>query len=95
MSTADFKSGMPTFKDHVPSYTAFDGDRALLGATGSVCIAGSCSTNTNPAAIFDSGKSFSTLWLAPAPSSNSIQATYALARFIRVNGTWYLYAPSM
>jgi hypothetical protein len=95
MSTADVKSGMPTFKDHIPSYTAFDGDKALVGSTGAICIAGSCITNTNPAALFDSGESFSALWQAPTAGSSSNQGAYALARLIRVNGTWYLYATSL
>ena len=95
MSKADFMSGMPTFKDHVPSYTAIDGDEALLGSTGSVCQAGTCSTNTNPAALFDSGESFGMLWQVPTNGSNSMQSAYELTRLIRVNGTWYLYATSM
>jgi hypothetical protein len=69
------------------------GDKALVGSTGAVCEAGSCSTNTNPAALFDSGKSFSTLWQAPANGSNS--SAYALIPLIRVNGTWYLYTTSV
>jgi hypothetical protein len=96
MSVAEFKSVMPTFKDIVPSYTAIDGDKALVGATGSVCKPGStssCSTNTNPAALFDSGKSFSALW--KAANSNSNQSGYSLTPFIRVNGTWYGYTTSM
>jgi hypothetical protein len=90
---AEVKSVLPTYKDLVPSYTAFDGDKALVGSTGAVCAAGSCSTNTNPAALFDSGKSFSTLWQAPADGSNS--SAYALIRLIKVNGTWYLYTTSV
>jgi len=62
ISTAEYKSGMPTFKDRAPSY---------------------------------SGKPFSTLWQAPTADSNSNQSAYALARLIRVNGTWYPYATSM
>jgi hypothetical protein len=89
MSVADFKSGMPTVNDRVPSYTAVFGGLALLGATGTVCVAGSCLTNSDPAAIFDSGRSFRSLWLVPTNGSSSNQAAYALARFIEVNGTWY------
>jgi hypothetical protein len=95
MSVADFKSGMPTVNDRVPSYTAIDGDLALLGSTGKVCQAGSCFTNNDPAALFDSGRSFRSLWLVPTNGSNSDQVAYALGRFIRVNGTWYNYAASM
>jgi hypothetical protein len=93
MSVADFKSGMPTFDDRVPSYTAIYGDLALLGSTGVVCLGG-CHANSDPAAVFDSGRSFKSLWLAPTNGSNSSQATYELGRFIRVNGTWYSYSPS-
>lgn len=95
MSAAEFKSTMPTSKDRVPSYTAVDGDEALIGATGTVCQAGSCFTNANPAAVFDTGLSFSTLWQTPTGGSYPDQIGYALARLIRVNGTWYLYATSM
>lgn len=95
MSAAEFKSTMPTVKDLVLSYTAFDGNKALLGATGTMCDASSCFTNTNPAAGFDSGKSFSTLWQVPIVDSNPNGIGYALARYIKVNGTWYVYAASM
>jgi hypothetical protein len=94
MSVADFKSGMPTVNDRVPSYTAIEGDLALVGATGKVCLGG-CFTNNDPAALFDSGRSFNSLWLEPTNGSNSDQGTYALGRCIRVNGTWYSYAASI
>jgi len=96
---AELKSFMPTYKGLVPSYTAFDGDKALVGTTGTECAPGSkssCTTNTNPAAIFDSGRSFSALWQAAvSANSNSNQNKYSLAPLIRVNGTWYLYVTSM
>lgn len=98
MPAAELKSFMPTYKDLVPSYTAFDGDKALLGFTGTACSPGStssCTTNTNPAALFDSGKSFSTLWQAATADSNSNQSAYSLGPLIRVNGTWYFYTTSM
>jgi hypothetical protein len=95
MSAAEFKSVIPTFKDIVPSYTAFDGDKALAGYTGAICQVGSCTTNTNPAALFDSGKSFSTLWQEEIANSNSNQNAYSLFHLIRINGTWYAYTTSM
>jgi hypothetical protein len=57
--------------------------------TRSVCFPNGtpkCVTNTNPAAVFDSGKSFAVLWNEAANSKND---SYALARLIKVNGAWY------
>ena len=82
---------MPTFRNAKPGYTAIDGDRALIGFTGTECVLKqypSCFTNNDPAALLDSGKSFSTLW------SQSLMATsgsYSLCPAIKVNGDWYAY----
>jgi hypothetical protein len=83
---------LPTFKNLATTYTAIDGDKALVGSTGSLCgpnATPKCLTNTDPAAIFDSGKSFATLW-NEAVNSNS--NGYALIPIVKVNGTWYGYA---
>jgi hypothetical protein len=56
---------LPFFKNVKPGYTAINGDKALIGFTGTVCIlkeSPSCFTNNDPAAILDSGQSFSMLW---------------------------------
>jgi hypothetical protein len=52
---------LPIPKNVRPGYTAIDGDKALSGFTGTVCVLKqypSCFTNNDPAAILDSGKSF-------------------------------------
>lgn len=95
---AEAKKALPTYKNIVPSYTASDGAKALVGSTGTACQPHStpaCSSNTKPAAIFDSGKSFSALWKEAVIANNSSQNTYSLIPFIKVNGTWYLYANGM
>jgi len=85
---------MPTFKNYEISYTAIQGDEALVGATGTICAPDqtpSCETNSDPAAIFDSGKSFAALWTA---ATNASSNAYGLSQEIKVNGTWYGYSPS-
>ena len=82
---------LPFFKNVKPGYTAIDGDKALIGFTGTVCILKlypSCFTNNDPAAILDSGKSFSTLW---SQSLTSLANVYSLSPAIKINGNWYAY----
>jgi hypothetical protein len=89
---AEIKAYMPTYKSLATTYTAIDGDKALVGSTGSVCFPNGtpkCITNTNPAALFDSGKSFATLWNEAVNPKNS---SYTLAALIKVNGAWYGYS---
>jgi hypothetical protein len=84
---ADF----PLPKNVKPGYTAIDGDKALVGFTGNVCVLKlypSCFTNNDPAAILDSGKSFSALW---SQSLMSLYNAYYLSPAIKVNGNWYAY----
>lgn len=90
-------AGMPTFKTIVITYTATDGDKALIVITGSVCPPSAnpkCSTNTDPAAGFDSGKSFATLWNETTNSGTSNNNVYPLNPFIKINGAWYAYSSS-
>jgi hypothetical protein len=70
-----------------PSYTVIDGAQALVGATGTVCDSSTnkCSTNNDPAAILDSGKSFSQLWKLAGASSDA----YAPIPVVKLNGKWY------
>lgn len=89
---AEIKADLPTYKNLATTYTAIDGDKALVGSTGSVCDPTSkCVTNTDPAAIFDSGKSFATLWNETVNSKND---SYALIPLIKVSGAWYGYSSS-
>jgi hypothetical protein len=73
-------------------YTAISGTEALVGTTGTFCASGSCYTNTNPAAIFSSGKSFGDLWTDAQNSGDT--NSYSLAPCTEVDGKWYIYAPS-
>jgi hypothetical protein len=89
-----FASAMPTFKNFVVSYTAIDGNKALVGTTGTVCTPSQtpkCDTNGDPAAIFSTGKSFAALWAQALAANASNTSAYALLPIIKVNGTWYAY----
>ena len=58
---ADF----PAIKGFALGYVAIDGDRALVGSTGTFCAPNqkpACSANSDPAAIFSAVKPFGTLW---------------------------------
>jgi hypothetical protein len=87
-----FASAMPTFKNFVVGYTAIDGDKALVGTTGTVCTPSQtpkCDTNGDPAAIFSTGKSFAALWAQALAANASNTSAYALLPIVKVNGTWY------
>jgi hypothetical protein len=89
---AEIKAYLPAYKNLATTYTAIDGDKALVGSTGSVCDPSGtpkCTTNTDPAAIFDSAKSFATLWTETVNSKNN---GYALTPLVKVNGAWYGYS---
>jgi hypothetical protein len=94
LTAAQLKSAMPVPKNIAVTYTAIDGDEALVGITGTICSPDetpSCYTNSDPAAIFDSGKSFAELWSeAVAADSNS----YSLATLTKISGKWYGYSSS-
>jgi hypothetical protein len=71
-------------------YTVIAGARALVGATGRLCVltqAQTCVSNSNPAAVLNSGKSFATLW---RQAQNAPSDAYSPVPFVRLNGTWYL-----
>jgi hypothetical protein len=90
-STSALAGRVPTFSNFAVSYTAIDGDQALVGTTGTVCVPNqtpACYTNTDPAALLDSGKSFAALWTEAIGASGN---AYSLAPSVKVNGTWYAY----
>jgi hypothetical protein len=71
-------------------YTLVAGARALVGATGQLCVVTqtrNCVSNSNPAAVLDSGKSFATLW---RQALNAPGNAYSPVPCVRINGTWYL-----
>jgi hypothetical protein len=86
---AEIKADLPTYKNLATTYTAIDGDKALVGVTGSMCepeATPKCATITDTAAAFDSGKSFATLW---NEAVNPKSSGYTLSPLIKVNGAWY------
>jgi len=94
VSLSTLSGKLPFAKNFRLGYVAIDGTKALIGTTGEECVPGQspeCSTNNSPAAILDSGKSFSALWktaVAEADSSSSSNA-YALSPCLKVGGKWY------
>ena len=90
-STSALAGSLPTFTNFAVSYTAVDGDQALVGTTGTVCVPNqtpACYTNTDPAAILSSGKSFAALWTEAVGASAD---AYSLTPEVKVNGSWYAY----
>ena len=89
-------SDSPSFKNVKIGYVATDGAKALVGATGTFCVPNAnpeCYTNSDPAAIFSTQKSFSSLWTATNSSSSSSQNAYSLVPCVEVSGHWYVYSP--
>lgn len=74
-------------------YVATDGTHALVAFTGKICSPGAhpeCVANTNPAAIFSTGRTFATLWTEmTSPNSNSL-SSYRPLPCVEVDGKWYL-----
>lgn len=68
-------SQIGTIKNLAVGYTAIRGHEALVGGTGTFCASGKCSTNTDPAALFSSGKTFSALW---STANNQNPGVYSL-----------------
>jgi hypothetical protein len=89
-------SQVASVKNFAIGYVVIDGTQALVGTTGTSCAANmtpECETNTNPAAIFDTGQSFQTLWTeanANVSSNSSPAAAYTLYPCTEINGQWYL-----
>jgi hypothetical protein len=84
-------SQIGTIKNLAVGYTAIRGHEALVGGTGTFCASGKCTMNTDPAAVFSSGKTFSALW---STANNQNPGVYSLAALIEVDGKWYIYQPA-
>jgi hypothetical protein len=85
-----------TFKHFELGYQAIDGDRALVGVTGTECdptAKPKCTSNHNPAAIFSSSKPFARLWAETVAAYNSTVNSYSLGLCIKIAGSWYDYVP--
>jgi hypothetical protein len=86
-------SQLPSVKNGTPGYVVIDGDKAVAGITGTMCSVGQtdCVRNSDPAAVFVTLHTFSTLWKnAITPSG----AKYSLEPLTKVNGNWYIAASS-
>lgn len=83
------------FSPFAIGYVVVNGDKALVGWTGSLCIAGTaspvCTVNQDPAGGFD-GSSFEAIWDAAAQNRSPYSTTsYGVDPAIRVGGSWYNY----
>ena len=87
-------SQLPYASNTAIGWVVTQGTKALVGTTGKYCTPGQkpeCFTNTNPAALFTSGKTFSQLWSAAAKAPAN---AYSLAPCVQVGGKWYIYSSS-
>lgn len=88
-------SGAPSVKNPAIGYVVIHGNQALAGTTGTFCVPDQtpkCYTNTDPAAIFSTGKSFAALWTQTNTSSSG--NVYMLVPCIKTAGKWYLESSS-
>jgi hypothetical protein len=92
-SPSALASAMARVTNFGVGYVAIHGDEALVGTTGTFCSSGSCFTNSDPAALLSSGRSFSSLWTA-SNSSGGDSNSYSLAPISESGGKWYIYSPS-
>ena len=87
-------SRLPYAKNTTVGYAVIDGNKAAVGMTGTYCTPGQspeCFTNSNPAAIFSTAHSFSSLWKNAISNSTTI---YSLNACEKIGGKWYLYSSS-
>ncbi len=81
-----------TVKNFKLGYVAIHGSQALVGTQGTFCSPDSkpkCFTNSDPAAIFSGGKSFSAQWKA---ANNTEGNVYSLLPCVKSGGKWYAYS---
>lgn len=87
--------GVGTYENFHIGYAAIDGTEGLAGITGTYCQRDEtpeCVTNTDPAALLDSGKTFAALWksqLAEANSTDTSSNRYDLLPCVEIGGKWY------
>jgi hypothetical protein len=80
---------MPSIKNFALGYVAIDGDHAVVGMTGTMCNplnTPKCASNSDPAAIFATAKSFATLWKNALKNTSS----YSLTPCVEIAGKWYI-----
>jgi hypothetical protein len=85
-----------TTQNFALGYVAVDGNKALVGSTGTSCdpnATPTCESNDDPAAIFSQAKPFSVLWAESVAADLSPANSYQLMPCVNVAGEWYLYWP--
>lgn len=93
-TSAQVASLLPAFKNFALGFTVIDGDKALIGITGTICVPNQavpdktpiCITNKDPAAILSSDKPFGTLWTEAVSAPANV---YSLNPVVKINGNWY------
>jgi hypothetical protein len=91
---ASLKDQLPYTVNPGLGYVVTDGTKALVGTTGKFCVPGQspeCFTNTDPAAVFSSGKSFASLWTSAVAAGST---TYSPTPCVKIAGKWYIYSAS-
>jgi len=91
---ASLKDQLPYTVNPGLGYVAIDGTKALVGTTGKFCVPGQspeCVTNTDPAAVFSSGKSFASMWTAAVAAGPTV---YSPTPCAEIGGKWYIYSAS-
>jgi hypothetical protein len=85
-------SQFPFTRNAAIGYVAVQGNKAVVGMTGTFCTPGQkpeCFTNTDPAAVFSTVHSFSGLWKNAMSSS---PMSYSLTPCEKIGGKWYIYS---
>jgi hypothetical protein len=78
-------------------FIAIKGTQALVGTRGTDCepnVTPRCVTNSDPAAIFASSKSFDDLYSESVASQASPGHAYALIPCVQVASRWYVFLPA-
>jgi hypothetical protein len=87
----------PTIRDFALGFVAVDGNRALVGVTGTFCVphqTPACTSNHDPAAIFSAAKPFPRLWAESVAADISPTTNrYSLAPCVKIGTKWYVYNP--
>jgi hypothetical protein len=94
--TAGKTAPASSYRNFSLGYIAVKGTKALVATLGTDCEAGTspqCVTNSDPASIFSSAKSFDTLWTESVAAAISPVHAYSLIPCVQTDSHWYLYLP--
>ncbi len=85
---SQFSGAAATITNFRVGEVTVEGNEALFVNTGTICVAGTCHTNSDPKAGLDDGKTFAQIY-ALEISSTQVGPTWVSA-MTHVGGTWYL-----